>query len=99
MVHPGMPESKIPSGPLFGLPDVAMWLFPTQVQATVSPSGMLTALGTKLVPPCPTLTFVVAAVAPRGTKARKNADNPADIRARQLDRIFGRTLAAGRRRH
>jgi hypothetical protein len=39
-----MPESNIPLG-LPGVPDVALWLLPAQVQLTISPTLMVTALG------------------------------------------------------
>lgn len=56
-----MPESKSPLGVL-GTPEVALWLFATHVQVTVSPAEMVSVRGVKLFP-LPTLTLKVAAVA------------------------------------
>jgi len=67
-----MPESNIPFG-LPGVPEVALWLLPAQVQLTISPVRIVTALGLKTVPPCPTITFVVAAETTTGSRKRKTS--------------------------
>jgi hypothetical protein len=67
-----MPESNIPFG-VFGRPDVTLWLLATHIQLTISPVRMTTPLGLKLVPPCPTFTFVVAAGARTGSKIRNSS--------------------------
>jgi hypothetical protein len=64
-----IPESNIPFG-LPGVPDVALWLLPAQVQLTISPVRMVTSLGSKLNTVCPTITFVVAARARTGSRIR-----------------------------
>jgi hypothetical protein len=59
---------------------------------------MLTALGTKFVPPWPTFTFVVAALQTNGNRRRKKKDDRRAIRTR-CDGISRRRLAVRPQRH
>jgi hypothetical protein len=52
---------------------------PAHVQVTVSPTVIVTALGVNLVPPCPTVTLVVAAETTTGTRDRKMSEKRKSI--------------------
>jgi hypothetical protein len=74
-----IPESNIPFGVL-GIPEVALWLLPAQVQSTVSPTWAVIVLGLKFAPPWPTVMFLVAAGARTGTKRARRARSRKCIR-------------------